>query len=237
MESYNDFLNRINQFETGEVFYGNDYFNPNPSVHQKVNPDNTFKAFFGDTIVFNLNASFKKKLEKIAADIFNEAPECFCEKLVPQTFHVTLHDLSNSPELYHIAPEVFENELKVISKLNEIQPAAIRMKTKCIFNMVGTSLVLGLYPANEEEYNKLMTLYCTFDDVKHLSYPLTPHITLGYYNFHGFSSDSARKLENIVRELNKNETELELSTNNLYYQKFTSMNNYINIINIGRGIK
>lgn len=47
----------------------------------------------------------------------------------------------------------FENELKVIEKIGEIQnhkKAKIKMKSKYLFNMVDTSLVLGLYPADEE---------------------------------------------------------------------------------------
>ena len=77
-----------------------------------------------------------------------------------------------------------------------------------------------------------MELYYLFDDVKTLGYPLTPHITLGYYNVYGFHPESARKLERIVMELNRKEAiEIELDIENLYYQKFRSMNDYINIIN------
>ena len=39
-------------------------------------------------------------------------------------------------------------------------------------------------------------------------------------------------LENTVNQLNNNELEIELNVNNLYYQKFKSMNNYIEIINL-----
>lgn len=112
----------------------------------------------------------------------------------------------------------------------------IKMKAKFIFNMVNTSLVLGLYPINEAEFNKLMKLYTLIDDVKKLGYPLTPHITLGYYNVNGFSVDSARKLETIVKEINTNESEIEieLSTKELFYQKFVSMNEYINIFSLAK---
>lgn len=76
---------------------------------------------------------------------------------------------------------------------------------------------MGLYPVNEEEYNKLMELYYLFEDVKKLDYPLTPHITLAYYNINGFDMEAARKLERIVQELNANEIEIELDTKDLFY--------------------
>lgn len=237
METYKEFLDRINSFEKKEMCLGDDYFKGNPSISKKVDKNNSYQPFYGDTVVFNLDDTTKGKIAELVDRIRAVAPECFCEALVSNTFHMTLHDLSNSPALENVAVEVFENELKAIEKAEKIAVQKIRMKSKYIFNMVGTSLVLGLYPADEEEYNRLMELYYLFDDVKKLNYPLTPHITLGYYNINGFDTTSARKLENIVQELNTNEMEIEieLDTKQLFYQKFVSMNDYINVVNMCRG--
>ncbi len=232
METYKEFLDRINSFEKSEINLGDDYFRGSASIALKVNENNGFKPFYGDTVVFNLDDATKKKLSRIVDSINAVAPECFCERLVPNTFHMTLHDLSNSPVLEDIAVELFENEIKAVKIAEKIAKQKIKMKSKYIFNMVNTSLVMGLYPINEEEYNKLMDLYYLFDDVKNLGYPLTPHITLGYYNINGFSTQSARKLESIVKELNANEIEIELNTKELFYQKFVSMNEYINIFSL-----
>ncbi|MDE7284363.1 MAG: hypothetical protein K2N85_12395, partial [Lachnospiraceae bacterium] len=168
--------------------------------------------------------------------LYQSSSECFCEKLTLNTFHVTLHDLSNSSILRDVAEEMFENKLRVIDKTEELQKyrnTKIKMKSKYIFNMVDTSLVLGLYPVDEKEYIRLMELYLIFDKVKKLNYPLTPHITLAYYNINGFDIQSARALEDAVNKLNNNDIKIELDVNNLYYQKFKSMNEYIDIINLG----
>lgn len=205
-------------------------------ISQKVDKHNKFRNFYGDTIVFELAGNIKEKLAEYVDILYQSAPECFCERLAPNTFHVTLHDLSNSPCLQDIAEELFENELKVIEiiKLQKYKEAKIKMKSKYIFNMVDTSLVLGLCPADENEHRKLMELYYIFDKVKKLSYPFTPHITLAYYNVNGFDIQAARTLEDTVSQFNNNnEIEIELNVNNLYYQKFKSMNEYINIINLG----
>lgn len=239
MESYQKFLDRIYSFEKEEMHYENKYFSGNPSILQKVDIDNKFKNFYGDTVVFTLDDMIKKKLSECVDLLYHSAPTCFCEKLDPNTFHITLHDLSNSPSLQDIAEELFENELKVIEKLEDIQKlkeANIKMKSSYIFNMVDTSLVLGLYPADEDAYYSLMTLYSVFDNIKPLNYPFTPHITLAYYNRNGFDTHSCKILENTLNRLNQTvgEWEITLSIHNLYYQKFRSMNNYINIINLGR---
>lgn len=234
METYKEFLDRINSFEKSEISLGDDYFKGNPSIALKVNENNGFRPFYGDTVVFNLDDATKRKLANIVDSINAVAPECFCERLVPDTFHMTLHDLSNSPVLEDVAVELFENELKTVKIAEKITVQKIKMKSKYIFNMVNTSLVMGLYPADEEEYNKLMYLYYLFDDVKKLGYPLTPHITLGYYNVDGFNIQSAKKLETIVKEFNTTEMniEIELDTKELFYQKFVSMNDYVNIFSM-----
>lgn len=234
MEFYSDFLHRIDSFEKRELSLGDDWFTVSSSVARKVDENNRFRPFYGDTIVFNLEDSTKKKLSGIADRLYEAVPECFCERLLCDTFHMTLHDLSSSPDLETIAFETYINELRVIEKAKQIHESSIKMRSKYIFNMVNTSLVLGLYPADEEEYTKLMELYRMFDEVRQLPYPLTPHITLAYYSVSGFDAASAKKLEHIVWELNEQDMEIHLDVNELYYQKFLSMNEYINIVNLGK---
>ena len=237
METYQDFLTRINSFEKQCWSFAPGDFTANLSLTKKVHPDNSFRPFYGDTVVFDLDDTTKERLLKWLDKLYAEAPECFCERLYADTFHMTLHDLCNSETLEEVAAELFANEQKVREKCTEMTvPASIKMKSKYIFNMVNTSLVLGLYPADEAEYKKLMELYYMFDDVKRLDYPLTPHITLAYYNVHGFSNTSAKKLEELVCQLNfaelENEMEIVLEAKDLYYQHFDSMNHYTNVLPI-----
>lgn len=243
METYQEFLDRIHSFEKEELNYGlenakNSYFKGNPSISQKVNNDNTFKNFYGDTIVFALDTITKEKLTEYVDLLYRSAPECFCERFDPNTFHVTLHDLSNSPSLHDVAEELFENECSVIEKkkvLQNYRNTKIKMKSTYIFNMVNTSLVLGLIPVDEDNYCRLMDLYSIFESVQKLNYLFTPHITLAYYNVNGFDLQAARSLENIVYQQNTNfKMELELRVDYLYYQKFKSMNYYIDVINLGK---
>lgn len=234
METYSEFLSRIDSFEKRELRLPDGDFKVSPSVALKVNGDNTFRDFYGDTVVFALDDQTKNLLGGKVDFLYRAAPKCFCERLVPHTFHMTLHDLSASPELKTVAEQTFLNEIAVVENAAEICKASassIRMKSKYIFNMVNTSLVLGLYPADDGEYNKLMALYAIFDGIKTLGYPLTPHITLAYYNVNGFSAHDAAKLEKAVNALNA-EPEFEIVLSKLYYQKFTSMNRYVDIIDL-----
>ncbi|MDE7296487.1 MAG: ligT like phosphoesterase [Clostridia bacterium] len=237
METYQEFLDRINSFEKAPTNFGNEYFMGNPSISQKVGSDNSFKKFYGDTVVFALDDTIKRTLAECVDLLYQTAPKCFCQKLSPNTFHVTLHDLSNSAILQNVEKELLENKRKIIAKSGEVQRHAnekIKMKSNSVFNMVDTSLVLGLYPASENDYCRIMELYALFDDVKKLNYPFTPHITLAYYNVNGFDLQSAKDLENIVKQLNANDMEIELEVKNLYYQQFKSMNDYFNIVKLAK---
>lgn len=231
METYREFLDRINSFQHKELNLGNDNFQVNTGVLKKVDSNNTFSCFYGDTVVFDLDSTSKNKISRIVNDLYKYAEDCFCEKIVSNTFHMTLHDLNNSPVFEEVSEDMLKTEATLREKIKNstVQKQTIRMKTKCIFNMVNTSIVLGLYPADETEYTRLMELYNIVDDIKSLPYPLTPHITLAYYNRNGFSQENCRKLESIVNRLNKDEFEITLSTDRLVYQFFSSMNNYTSI--------
>lgn len=151
------------------------------SVYEKFNPDNTFKPFYGDTVVFDLDSRTKTRVIKIIEKLYQSVPECFCQRLDKSTLHMTLHDLSASDNLDSITSEVFYNEIKLfqIMKYHPHKPQTIRMKTNFVINMVSTSLVLALVPADEAEWDKLQTLYDLINEVKICPYPyLTPHITL-----------------------------------------------------------
>ncbi len=237
METYNEFLDRINSFEKEELMMDDNAFVPNKSVPRKVRPDNSYSDFYGDTVVFELDKNIKERVDKLTEKLFEEVPECFSERLPKSTYHITLHDLYNSPDIDKIANEMFFAEVNLIKLLKEnpIGVQKIKMKATYVINMINTSVVLGFIPCNEAEFNKLSDLYELMHKIRMLDRPLTPHVTLGYYNINGFSEDSVKSLKAAVRNLNRelSDFEIELSTEKLYYQKFISMKEYINIFSLG----
>ena len=102
-------------------------------------------------------------------------------------------------------PKLKSNRQKLKQQLavRSLFSPKIKMRSSFIFNMVDTSLVMGLVPDREVDYVNLMSLYRLVDGVTPLPYPFTPHVTLAYYNANGFSAEEARKLKKLVAELNK----------------------------------
>ena len=232
-ESYKGFTERVSVFERRELDLGKSYFKGKPSLAYKINEFNQLKSFFGDTVVFELSEEEKTRVGSIVNEIYEVCPECFAEKLKESTLHMTLHDLSNSPEYDDVSLEMEKNAEKIRKIIDKVGNVTIKMKASFIFNMVNTSLVLGLIPLDEGEYEKLMRLYYLIDEsVKKAEYPLTPHITLGYYNINGFNEEAKSRLEKLIYKLNDIRLEIILDTQRLFYQRFFSMNDYRNIIKL-----
>ena len=232
MESYSQFLSRIGSFEHSVLSFDKGRFNVSGGLKAKVNEQNLFRPFYGDTAVFDLDDKSKQKINHIIDTLTANAPECFCDRLGYGTLHMTLHDLSSSENEQDVLAKMNDNQTKLEALLKEapVGTFEIKMRSKAIFNMVGTSLVLGLYPTDEEQYNKLMALYSLIDKVMTLPYPLTPHITLGYYSFSGFDEAAAARLCSAVNRLNTEPFDITLDTSRLVYQHFKDMNSYKNIL-------
>ena len=132
---------------------------------------------------------------------------------------MTLHDLSNSTDLQEVSDQMQENE-------NTLRNLLVENPVPAQTISVNTAIVLGLYPEDEQEFTKLMSLHELVNGVQTLSYSLTPHITLAYFNRSSFGGETSQKLGQTVRTLNENSYSFQLDTTRLFYQHFTSMNSY-----------
>ena len=233
-ESFRGFLDRIFSFEHGNFSFWGEKFIPSGSVPKKVNEDGSFRRFIGDTVVFDLDDEQKHLIKtKFVDPLYRVAEECFAQKFHESTLHMTLHDLNSSEyEDYDVLRKMYETQAELTRRFQDAAstPDSIHMVTTCVFNMVNTSLVLGLIPRSDADYHKLMKLYYLVDEVCPLPYPLTPHITLAYYGRNGFEGEQMRAIERTVNEMNNGNHEIVLSTSRLYYQKFASMNEFFNIM-------
>ena len=235
METYSEFMDRINSFAVPELGINEHNFTPSESVKQKVERNGTFKRFYGDTTIFDLTEEERRKLYYFVDFLYSHVPECFGERLAVRTMHMTLHDLSSSNRYEKINHKMHQNQAIIEAailgeKRLEIE---IRMRSNYIINMVNTSLVMCFCPVDEEGYNELMRLYSIMDEAVMLPYRFTPHVTLAYYNPNGFCYDSAHRLTEYVNALNRHKSvDLVLNTKRLGYYTFDNMNAYFHWFNL-----
>ena len=161
--------------------------------------------------------------------LYQAAPDMLAQPLQGSTFHMTLHDLANSqPEesgLYDYMKYTQEQAVQILSQWKNDRP--LRMKTTWLFNMVNTSIVLGLSPADDETWKQLDDMYMQLESVVPLGYALTPHITMAYFRPGVYTEEQVQRLSGALRKV---ELEFTLSMEQLVFQNFTDMNHYETVL-------
>lgn len=235
LETLEQFKKRVYGFEYHSLYMDQDgRFYTNSSLNDKVDEVGKFKSYIGNTIVFTLDSddakteNVRKRLTGMQDKLYAGCGHMLAERLNEDTYHMTLHDLVNGrpggveeEKLEHIgrqAKEFTEERCK--------ESWIIRLKTTCVFNMVNSSVVLGLEPVCESDCQRLMELYRRLDEICYLGYPLTPHITLAYYKPGVYHEADIKKLQDSFNILAKEELMVEFTPQNIAYQEFLDMNHY-----------
>lgn len=200
-------------------------FNTNPNLRKKADENGKIQPYKGNTTVFLLDEDTKDFLEELQEELYRAVPQMFSEKLERETFHMTLHSLADGkPEdegLLERMAAAEERARKILEQWKDAPP--LRMKTTWMFNMVHTSIVLGLMPDGEDDsWRRLDELYCALQEVVPLG-DLCPHITLAYYRPGEYAQEEA---ESLRRALHPVEREVMLRMEDLVIQNFEDMNHY-----------
>ena len=200
-------------------------FTTNPNLSKKVDQIGDFLQFMGNTTVFLLSEGTKQELGKLQQSLYDRAGQMLAKRLDPSTFHMTLHDLVNGPEgtpgLESKMEAVADRVKELISGWRNM--LNLKMRTTWLFNMVNTSIVLGLAPADTDTAQRLDRMYETLEDVVRLGYAMTPHITMAYFLPGTYSQDQLASLRAVLKPV---ELEVELKMEDLVYQVFRDMNHY-----------
>lgn len=200
-----------------------------PGLRAKADETGRLLPFEGNTVVFLLDDEVKQKLAGLQDRLYQAAGEMLSEPLHPDTFHMTLHDLANGtpgPDTRRWMAETEPAARAVLAGLRQEYTAPLAMQTTWMFNMVNTSIVLGLAPADEDSRDRLGRMYEALNGVVPLNYALTPHITLAYFR-PGRYGEAA--LSSLRAALGPVDLRLTLRMEDLVLQRFSDMNHYVTI--------
>lgn len=213
------------------------------SLRDKIGTQGDMEPFFGDTVVFKVDCDTKKKLEKMQCLLHERLEKILAKKLSSEHLHMTLHDLNNSKgktnelsdnmkQNKEKCRELFEQIIQYIEDFPEY--SKIRMKPTMLYPSVNISVVMGLIPSTEKDYNILMNLYNSFNDIVDLKRILRPHITLSYFKPYDLSKEEKRELYNVLKSLDPScaDLEIEFDLKDLAYQTFENMDFYEDIMQV-----
>ncbi|MGN0298812.1 MAG: hypothetical protein ACI4C1_06505 [Lachnospiraceae bacterium] len=234
-ETLKQFKNRVYGFEYNSIYLDEaGCFQTKDSLSNKIDAEGKMCPYIGNTMVFILNKNheqieyLRKRITWMQDILYAMCHKMLGERLQNHTLHMTLHDLKNG-----LPDQISEIELKSVGKaaneiLMDLKKVSwkINLQTTCVFNMVNTSVVLGLEPRTDEDCRLLMELYEKFEEIHPLGYPLTPHITLAYYKPGVYWGDDIRKLEYVFEALSEEKLTVTFCAEDLIYQEFCDMNHY-----------
>lgn len=229
METLKEYKDRVYSFMKNEISEEKE-FHTHAGLSGKVSEDGLFRTFAGDTVVFLLDDNIKSVMKEYQNIFYEQCPEILAERIDPSTFHITLHDLCSgwpSEELWHQSQQNLTAVMPVLSGFQRKYASLLHVRPVAVFNMMNTSIVLGLEPADESSCKCLMEMYENLQLVKALPYPLTIHITLAYFKPGVYDKNTVCRLKNGMKKINdKNIPVFDLSIHQLKYQRFDSMNHY-----------
>ena len=206
-------------------------FATNPNLRKKVDDAGNLLPFLGNTVVFLLDDDTKERLRQLQEYLYQAAPDMLAQPLQMSTFHMTLHDLANGtpgqPNLQDYMNHTQDQASQILPRWKWKDAPPLQMKTTWLFNMVNTSIVLGLAPADEESRHRLDDMYMTLESVVPLGYALTPHITMAYFRPGTYSPAQVQRLSAALGKVN---LEITLRMEDLVLQNFSDMNHYATIL-------
>lgn len=210
-------------------------FETSPGLTQKIGPDGRHLPFFGNSVIFDLSPEDKEKVAHLQSVLYDrerlflsgdEPVFCLAEKLAPSTLHMTLHDLMAAPGC---RPEddrqLREVEVHADGLVRQWREQGdLHMTASWVFNMVNTSLVLGLRPKDHETYLRLCEMYGALQQVRELNYKLCPHITLAYYRPGVYPREVLDRIRSLTFPAEG--LDITLRMKDLHVMTFASMNDY-----------
>lgn len=200
------------------------------SLTDKVDRDGRFRPFSGNTVIWELDDAAKLALSQRQVLLHHHAGWLLAEPLSPETFHITLHDLTNDADEAAAAGKVARTEPEALALMDALRKEGIppiRMVGTRVFSMVATSVVMGFAPRTEADCAALMGLYERFHAIVPLDWGLTPHVTLAYYKPGSHDRAAVDALAHVIRTAEQMPPiSLTFAPEKLVYRRFSDMNHY-----------
>lgn len=181
METLHEFNDRVRSFQINSV-PDEPRFGLPVSLQEKVaQRTGALRPYYGNTVAYLLSDGARDLVGSAVNELYSRFGESLSLPLPLETAHVTLHDLYASPDRAHVARQIDASTAIVVDAVAKAR-AIGTIYTECtaVFNLMDTSVAIGLRAADQDEHRKLQAARHLFDKIVP-SGQYTPHITLAYY--------------------------------------------------------
>ena len=204
-------------------------FDTAPGCAAKVSAKGELLPFYGDTTIFDLAQEDIFWLKGVQDALYEACGDVLAQRLRPQTYHITLHDLLSAADPAAIEAQVHRtlaHAQQIVREIRASFPWGVHVRAARMMNMVNTSVVLVFEPVDDDNCRALMQMYERLQEVVPLSYPLTPHVTLAYFRPGRVDAAAAARLQRVIDEADVYGRIIHLDAGRLNACTFTDMNHY-----------
>ncbi|MFE5324361.1 2'-5' RNA ligase family protein [Paenibacillus sp. NPDC056579] len=203
-------------------------------LHQKITPDGRMNDFYGATAVIKLSDEDKIKCTDIQERLF-QSHSSMLVKLIPETFHLTIHALGNvsniNGDIETVRALISKYEDAVQTVFREIRRLyvgeQIRMRSMGASTSGQDVVSLKFAPDSERDFTILIDMFHRLEAVFPLGRPFVPHVSLAYFRPLAFDKKEAVLLHKTLERVRKHaEFDIVLDVYYLVYQYHTHMNDF-----------
>lgn len=163
-ESLAELVSRVSAFERRSVPEESRFGHPR-ALSEKVDPGSgRLREFFGSTVIAALSQRDCPWIGALRDDLHRRMGHALAEPLHLSTMHPTICDLRSSVDVAEVSGAVFQTLDAVEGLVAQAKgTGAIRWKAHAVFNLMNTSVALGLVPATEEDHERMVRLRRLFE--------------------------------------------------------------------------
>ena len=159
-----------------------DIFGLAPAVRAKVEAGTgAWRPFYGSTVAYFLEPAARHLVDRVTDNLYAYCGDSLSARLPAESYHVTLHDLRSAEKLDDVASAVFLDTRRTGSMISTAHNVGdVRLLCTSVFNLMNTSVAVGLVPVSDDDCERLHVARGIFDEIVPSGH-FTPHITLAYY--------------------------------------------------------
>lgn len=239
--NYKDFCDKLYNISEEGMLRTLPNWEISKSLYNKITPDGHMKEFFGDTTVIRLSDRDINRCREVQ-DILLDGNQNLFVKIMPETFHITIHAFNNSnnikKEQITLEQAVAKSEVIIKNEFcnifSQYSGKSITMKSIGIsLNPMKDVISIKFIPSHNIDYKLIIDLFNRFEAIHPLNCIFVPHVSLAYFKLQKYTMDEVKRLHDRLIQLNNRiGFEVELDIGRLAYQHHSDMNNFTDIFKI-----
>ncbi|MEW4371654.1 2'-5' RNA ligase family protein [Paenibacillus kandeliae] len=203
-------------------------------LSSKIKEDGTMNDFYGYTTVIPLREADQMRCQQAQQLLLDRLPHRLVQ-LLPETFHLTIHALSNERNtaggVGKVQEQMSQHESQVKQVFREVAERYagrhINMRALGVSTNTRDVVSIKYVPEDSDDYALLMELHERIRELSPERGTYMPHVSLCYFRLDGLQPSDIDVLYQTMDEINRSiKLDIVLDVNRFVYQMHRHMNDF-----------